>query len=159
MYYGSEMLKDDVFVLCVLNLMFCVMISLSYNKMSLQKVMAFCDLNQCQLCGFVWFSTCNITGSDIHISWVHRFHKLLQVKIFSPVVMVLFSTCLKYFSKKNNSWEVATVQTWKSMLFFLAQKFVDIFHDSKLFGKYRGCLILFPAIITAIHIESAILIL
>ena len=62
------MLKIDVSVMCVLNLKFCVMISLSYNKMSNQKVMAFCDLNQCHFCGFVWFSTYHITRSDVHIS-------------------------------------------------------------------------------------------
>jgi len=41
---------------------------------------------------------------------------------------------------------------------FLAQKFVDIVHASKLFGKYQGFVILYPAVITCIHIESAILI-
>jgi len=60
--------KDDVCVMCVLNLKFCVMISLSYPKMSNQKVIAFCDLNQCHFYGFLWFFTCHITASDIHIS-------------------------------------------------------------------------------------------
>lgn len=119
-----------------------------------RKNVGICDLNQYH---FRRFSTCLIIRSDIHVSEFHRFHKLLQVKIFSPIVTVLSSVCLKYFSKKKNFWQVATVQNTKSLVLFIARKFVDIVHDSKLLEKFQSCVVLFPAIITSIHIESAIL--
>ena len=150
------MLEDNVSIMCTKSEVVCHDFPLLQQNIK-EKMLALCDLNQYHFCGFLWFSTCLIIRSDIHISEFHRFHKLLQVKIFSPIAMVLSSVCLKYFSKKNNFWQIATVQNTKSLVLFIARKFVDIVHDSKLFEKFRSCVVLFPAIITSIHIESAIL--
>jgi cobalamin synthase len=64
----------------------CVMISLSYNKMSNQKVMAFCDLNQCQLCGFLWFLLATLQ----EVTYI--FHKFIDItNYFKSKYLVLMS--------------------------------------------------------------------
>jgi hypothetical protein len=42
-------------------------------------------------------------------------------------------------------------------VFFIAYKFVDIVHDSKLFGKFQGAFILFPNFMISVHLGSVIL--
>jgi len=59
--------------MCVLNLKFCIMISLSYNKMSNQKVIAFCDLPSATFVGFYDF----LLATSQEVTYI--FHKFIDV--------------------------------------------------------------------------------
>ena len=136
------MLEDNVSIMCTKSEVVCHDFPVLQQNIK-EKMLAFCDLNQYHFCEFLWFSTCLIIRSDVHISEFHTFHKLLQFKIFSCIVMVLSSVCLKYFSKKNNFWQIATVQNWKSLVLFIAQKFVILFMTASCLKNFRAALYCF----------------
>lgn len=86
MFYVSEMLKDDVSILCLFNLKFCVMISLSYNKMSKKKVIAFCVLNHATFVGFCGF----LLATSQEVTYI--FHKFIDfTNYFKSKYLVLLS--------------------------------------------------------------------